>query len=256
MSKEEWAPRENLLSLLQAGWYWDAETLQFVNPDSSSRPNRIDFGDPEYMKHSNWTLSFNPQKKLWISFHDYSVLFAYNDLETFYTQGEMPGFTGEYYWKHNTGLVGDFNRVNYPFEIEVIQPTPSVNTVLGSVIINSNVEDREGNDQNFDFFKQYVGFNSYQCTGYQDIINRKNARVRDREWKINQFRDLAIDPKVSAYTDHEPVSVNLDTAKPWYKKAKLHDRWHGIKLVYPNTDDNLLHLYSIDFKLRKAVTDV
>ena len=256
MSKEEWKPRENLLALLESGWQWDEEALQFVNPDKNSRPYSIDFADYEYMEHSRWTLSFNPQKKLWISFHDYSALFAYNDLETFFTPGNPPNLTAQYYWKHNAGPTGEFYGKKYPFEIEVIQPTPNTNTVLSSVAINSNVEDSSGNDKNFDFFKRYVGFNSYQCTGYEDITNRKNARVRDREWKINGFRDFVINPEGTVYTGHEPEAGNIDTAKPWHKKAKMHDRWHGIKLIYPNTDNNSLHLYSIDFNLRKAVTDV
>ena len=109
-----------------------------------------------------------------------------------------------------------------------------------------------------------------------------NTRRVGNNWKVNNFRDMAVlAANTSSY--YTPAGTNIiggantgtittssinnmflvegmseivngayiDLAKNWDKKKKFMDKWVGIRLIYDNITNNLLNLYSTDVGTRQ-----
>lgn len=89
----------------------------------------ISLGDPKYFDKANWTISFDPKLKNWISFHDWHPNFMIYSDDHFLTVDTNT------FWKHNvrTDSFCNFYGVDYPWEIEYPVVTPNMITTLRNI---------------------------------------------------------------------------------------------------------------------------
>lgn len=83
----------------------------------------ISLDDPAYFEKVNWTISYDPKIKAWISFHDWHPNLMIPSNNHFFTIDDKA------FWKHNErvdSFVNYYNR-KYPWEVEY--PLVTVNTI-------------------------------------------------------------------------------------------------------------------------------
>ena len=112
-------------------------------------------------------------------------------------------------------------------------------------------------------FAQAAVYNDYQCSGNQsfteasdiDVLNYQRVTLRNdgTRYKFNGFRDLVIDRATRFVdADQEFVTSNLNASLPWYNQRRFSSTYAIIRLIVPTTTTNLLYLYEVDAKVRKA----
>ena len=86
----------------------------------------IELGDPDYFENCSWTISYDPQTKMWLSFHDWHPDYVLGTNYHFFTIKDG-GF-----WKHNVlcNSYCNYYGKDYSFEIEMpINTGTTVNTI-------------------------------------------------------------------------------------------------------------------------------
>lgn len=117
-------------------------------------------------------------------------------------------------------------------------------------------------DQNKTFAKAAV-YNDYQCSGEVsftratdvDIVTTQRVTLRHNgtEWQFNGYRDLVADRTKRFIDDeHQFVTSNIDASKNWYDQRRFNSTHAVLRLIAPETTSNLLYLYDVDAKVRKA----
>lgn len=83
----------------------------------------ISLDDPAYFEKVNWTISYDPKIKAWLSFHDWHPNFMIPSNNHFFTIDDKA------FWKHNERVdsFANYYGVNYPWEVEY--PVVTVNTI-------------------------------------------------------------------------------------------------------------------------------
>jgi len=217
-------------------------------------------------------------------------------------------------WKHNgsrRGILYEENttdvltaaefteRANqFPFEIEVIHnETKSIDSLVSSfnytleTFNENNISVLQHGFTNFYLYNTFqisadtLGFDA--ITGDPSVIGTNleyliNTRRVGNNWKINNFRDMAIladntnpyymstntniiggintgtitssDTESMFNIDGMIERINADYIllnKEWHQRRKFMDKWVGIRLIYDNISNNLLNLYSTDVVARK-----
>ena len=255
----------------------------------------IGYGNPKYFTQGGWTLSYYPELKIWGSRHSYLPGYYMNTSQKMYSHGS--GFTTTEkpesiltIWEHDNLLApGLFYGQLNNSELEFIENSePSVPKIFSNIFYwaDSTKINRTYTDQTDRItdpaFSSYYVYNSTQISGIPTSINYlTNARMRDRIWYINNFRDAtkyidiiegnlvsSTNPNVtgnftSSVTSNiqtEPMftkegTVNaeyVDVQKPWYMKKKLIDHFMGVRLITDNSQGNLVHLYAAGTSFRKS----
>jgi hypothetical protein len=124
------------------------------------------FDDPLCFEPCNWTVSYDPKSKMWISFHDWLPSLMMPSYQNFYT------IKNNQIWKHNDRWDSfcNYYDVDYPWEIEYPIVTPNQITTLRSFEYYLDVYKfyNEGKDyfhvldENFD---RAILYNSEQISG-------------------------------------------------------------------------------------------
>ena len=124
------------------------------------------FDDPTCFTPCNWTVSYDPKSKMWISFHDWLPSLMIPSYQNFYT------VNNNQIWKHNNRWDSfcNYYGVNYPWEIEYPIVTPNQITTLRSFeyyldvykFYNDGKDYFHVLDQNFD---RAIIYNSEQISG-------------------------------------------------------------------------------------------
>jgi hypothetical protein len=186
-----------------------------VNQDKFYFNNvEIQLGDPQHFETVNWTASYDPKSKQWISFHDW--------IPSFYVPSRLHFSTikDDAIWKHNIRCDSycNFYGDNYPFEIEYVSATGqtvnslrSVEYLLETYKYHNNCYDKyHVLDENFD---QAIIYNSEQISGVlnlniksktnpldvirQPIINPNSIDIlyskEENKYRFNQFWDITKD---------------------------------------------------------------
>ena len=235
---------------------------------------------------------------------------GYDDINEFFeATGSTVGNKG--IWEHNTGAKGflyqdnifkvmaDSAAVDFysyvKFELEVIQNSlKSIDTLTSSIGFVIDVTNEMGVRVLEHGFTSFYVFNTLQISGDETSSALEyliNIRRIGNSWKINKFRDLALDlvrgPIGTVYTAADPyymptntnivggtnvgtqtshheepmfikrgmseiVNTNyLDLTKTNLRRRKFIDKWIGIRLIYDNITNNLLNLYSTSVEARK-----
>lgn len=133
----------------------------------------IQLGDPNYFTDCSWTVSYDPEKQQWVSYHDWCPALNIQAKTHFLTTNNQFGTTnvGDTLWRHNTatGLFCNYYGIQYPFELEYplitgsnVTTLESIEVFMESYLYNIDQVDRFHNyDAFFDFALIY---NSEQST--------------------------------------------------------------------------------------------
>lgn len=96
----------------------------------------ISLDDPKYFEKIQWTISYDPKEKMWLSFHDWHPSLMIPSLSHFFT------IDGKTFWKHNERFDSFTNYYNpgdadptkdYGWEVEYNIVTPNAVTTLRSI---------------------------------------------------------------------------------------------------------------------------
>lgn len=187
-------------------------TVVVIQPSTIKCP--CEYDDPKCFQPCNWTVSYDPKQKLWISFHDWHPELLIPSHEHFYT------IKGRGIWKHNSrwDSYANYYGQDYPWEIEYPIVTPNNVTTLRSVEYTLDVykffnDGKDFNhilDENFD---RAIIHNSEQMSGLLKLrIKGKNNPLdlvsypqispngidilyskEENKFRFNQFWDITKD---------------------------------------------------------------
>ena len=245
----------------------------------------LDFDNFTFFEESGWTVSYDVELNVWVSFHDY-IPYKYtrsaDELASF-----TEGSTG--IWVHNDELNrGKFYGTDYASEFEFIYNSgKTLDKTFYSFEYMIDVYNTSNvliHDQGFSSF--YI-YNTHQISGELDIEYMINTRRIGNAWKINKFRDMAalVNTPVAAgagsnfgvpgasvagtniastltsstvtsmFTfDGMTETINaafINAAKSWDQQRKFTDKWVGIRLKYDNVTKKLINLYSTEVAAKK-----
>jgi len=95
----------------------------------------VTLGDPQYFDDASWTLSYDPQERIWVSYHDWHPDLMLPGKNEFLSIVHDPATNVGSIWRHNarTDLFCNYYGVDYPFEIDRIAQTASMVNTLKSV---------------------------------------------------------------------------------------------------------------------------
>ena len=180
----------------------------------------IELTNPQYFDKASWTLSYDPQSKMWISFHDWHPDLTLPGKNEFLSIVHDTATSIGSIWRHNTrtDLFCNFYGVDYPFEIDRIAQTGPQVTTLRSIeyymeayIYKTPTDDiYEVLDANFDHATIY---NREQVSGtlilnqmpknsvaqrlLYPIINPTSIDILadkvEQKYRFNQFWDITAD---------------------------------------------------------------
>ena len=149
----------------------------------------LSFDDDAYFEPTGWTISYDIELNVWVSFHDY-IPYKYT------RHGEaLASFAVDFpnVWVHNSEINrGRFYSVNYLTEFEFIyNEGKDSDKIFYSFEYMVDVKDSHdviANDHGFNSFYVYT---THQISDEQPIEYMINTRQVGNEWKINKFRDVA-----------------------------------------------------------------
>ncbi len=286
---------------------WDEERKQFMhyralnyNPNADPPQNpafinyqKIPMGweeDQGYFTSTGWTVSFDPELNVWVSFHDY-VPYFYS-----YTRDTMLSLQKGNYniWSHsNYTNPGNFYGTVNPFEFEFIfNAARDDDKVFYSFNYIADVYKGNTPYHNHGFTSFYL-YGVDQISGEQPLEYMMNVRRVGNEWKVNKFRDVAklenstsdvytggpgghsgsnfgvtganvggsVTTQVETTTNNPMFNVSgmnetinssfIDTSKTWNKQRKFTGKWLAIRLIADNSNKNLINLYATDVAAKK-----
>ena len=163
--------------------------------DDITTTETLEFSDTDYFTDSGWTVSYDVELNVWVSFHDY-IPYKYtrsNDVLTSLTEGSSV------IWGHEAeGNRGRFYNVDYASEFEFIyNSAKDSDKIFYSFEYTIDVTDEHAptidglklrHDHGFNSFYVYT---THQISGEIPIEYMINTRRVGNEWKINKFRDMA-----------------------------------------------------------------
>ena len=196
-------------------------TITYVNRDNFLVNNMlpIKLGDPDYFEDASWTVSFDPKRGAWISWHDWHPNLLIPGKNTFLSVlNDNPNQNQENgIWIHNYRCDSycNYYGIDYPFEIEyMVNTVQNVNT-LRSIQYQMEVYKYADNcydrfhvlDFNFD---EAVVYNTEQCSGLLKLnltpknnaplilsypqVNPTNIEIlyskEEQKYRFNQFWDI------------------------------------------------------------------
>ena len=159
-SKKDYAPIPGMNIIEQGGQFYN-----ILGSTESGLRTLIQLGDPNYFLDCSWTVSYDPQKKMFISFHSWIPALTLSGEKHIITaqQGQI--------WKHNilTNSFCSFYGVQYPWEIEAPLNTgdqvitiENIEYILDSYNFKTNQTDKFNNYS--DAFDYAQIFNKEQST--------------------------------------------------------------------------------------------
>ncbi len=185
-------------------------TIQVAPRPSYDKKCPCAFDDPNCFEPCNWTVSYDPKTKTWVSFHDWAPDLTMPSYTHFFTT------KGEGIWKHNTrwDLFTQYYDEPRGWEVEFPVVTPTGVTTLSSVEywMESYKYYNEGKDFNHvldENFDTAVIYNSEQSSGIlklnvkpkndpfaliaQPVITQYNMQIlvakEENKYRFNQFWD-------------------------------------------------------------------
>jgi len=209
--KKDYKPKVTL-------WLDPVTKKDFYTNSTKSVP--APFTNKDFWEEANFTVSYDPKIKAWVSFHDWIPTFLIPSKTRFMSVAKEDKDTKDTIWKHNLRCDSycNFYGVDYPFEIEFVSTTgQQVNSMRNMEYIlevynyyNDCRDKFHVLDQNFD---QAVVYNSEQVSGLLELyLKSKNNPVADllypqigtdsikinfskeeNKYRFNQFWDITKD---------------------------------------------------------------
>tara|TARA_R110002051_G_scaffold310208_1_gene383189 strand:+ start:783 stop:5945 length:5163 start_codon:yes stop_codon:yes gene_type:complete len=206
---------------------WNSESNKFkiYGATKSGNPpfkwTTLEWGHTKWFYNGGWTISFRPDLKIWVSFHNYiPSLWTFTSRELLSIQQNnlitLTPSKDTLYKHHDTENPGLFYGEKYSSTFEFIDNTARDKTKLFSslsymadIIHTNDTMNSYGTvfAENVPGFTSYFVYNTHQISGEQDIEYMMNTRKIDNEWKLNKFRDMSI---ITTQTD--PINVGPFTS--------------------------------------------
>lgn len=204
---------------------------------------------PEDFKSESFTISYYPEVKGWVSWHDYEPkLFTTQEQALYSSNGNI--------YKHNvveSPFFYDTTSINFETE-----PLFTINekTRLASiqtVVDNKHFAKISANqvvpaavpiyDATFD---SYFVYDSYQISkASTNLVPLSNTRNAEGVWNFNDFRDYTAnqDDELLSYSsvwEYDLNTFNINNNKHWSKLKKFTDYWYATRLKKQITTFDLL----------------
>lgn len=172
------------------------------------------FDDPACFSPCDWTISYDPKNKQWISFHDWKPSLMMPSSQHFFT------ISNNSIWRHNNRWDSycNYYGTDYPWEVEYPVVTPNNVTTLRNIeytmdvykFFNDGKDFHHVLDENFD---RAILYNSEQISGLLrlrltgknaplDLVNYPQVTVNgidilfskeENKYRFNQFWDITKD---------------------------------------------------------------
>ena len=290
LSKRELEPTSALISLFNSE-NTGISNVQSIDGGFSYYSQRVNdtveilFSNTQYFTSGGWTVSYYPELKIWGSRHSYLPNLFANTQKEYYG---LVNTTTTNVWEHsNLNVPGNFYDQQYNFEFEYIDNSQAglskVFTTIrywAEVVGINGVYPDMSDKHTSPAFTSFYTYNSTQLSGARDIYYLTNARLVDRFWYINDFRDLsAQNLNTAAVVANNQLNVHdvfnvgsttsltdrsmfteegvinaayIDNTKQWYNHKKFVDHFLGVRLISDNLERNLIYLYSAGTKFRQS----
>lgn len=173
-----------------------------------------------------------------------------------------------YLYSHNGDTHQNFYGVKYPHIVDVIfQQNPMEQKTSSAIVFNSKAYEKDLGTSALKVvpktYTGFIGYNTNQSTGYQDLIVKDSAfisddvssftltKLTDSQWRLNNLRDLVQDntlpiwdyswtAKASSpysYIDKVPYAANINNAKSLYETSRLKDHYLGARMFLLSQED-------------------
>ena len=282
LTKNELVPTQLFINQYTNGdIYFDEEVGAYKSVAITSVDNTPTYDNTRFFTRKGWTVSYSPNVQAWTSRHSYVPKLYTSTNKDFYSY--LNGV-----WEHNDqanpcNFYGDL----YNFEFEyIINDSPGDAKIFSSIYYwadiftyNNKLSDYERHTT--PGFTSYYVYNTTQISGRADDINYlSNARLTDRIWNINDFRDMsrtttlvgddlvtgipnvqdsfttgveAVQNNVTMFLEEGVPNINyINVNKPWYEHKRFVDHFVGVRLICSNIDKRLINLYGAGAKYRKS----
>ena len=221
---------------------------------------------------NSWTMSYSLKADSWVSWHSYLPSFYMYIQEKFYSwkQGMNTIF------RHGVkGSYGNFYGESKPFIIEYVDvDNPLVTKIYDALKIQTeaktwNEDSQEFLDAGNVTFTKILLYNTHQISGIlnmvvkqnedtyiEDQITNSNTSIvisrNERDWSINDFRDISIDQSVPMfkkdltsiqnqyYIDKVVNSDRIDFDKNWMELENFRDKFLVVRLIIDTFDSTRL----------------
>lgn len=208
---------------------------------------------------TSWTLSYNPAKKVWVSYHDYTPDYAFNTIDN-----SLYSVNSNRLYKHNTGARGTYYAgVLYPSFIDVVYNTePTRDKVFVEASWLTESYNSLGVLQYTDTLTHLTFRSLDYCSGRTalsvfsdiDLLYTNNIRVLNRVWYYNEIRDISLQPGFTfgIYQNFNLDGTKLNTNMEWYDQRKFTDKFVICRHEYSNATGYKLLLLESDIEYRYA----
>ena len=203
--------------------------------------------------NESFTISYNPTKRVWTSFHDFTPNYLYR------TYGKEPiaifNQLGNIY-SVSTGQRGVYVSTAQPSIVDVVfnQPVGVKKEFSG---VKWDTKSYNGTSLDYmDTISHITVFNDEQSTGRVQVVRMaeahhlydSNTRVLDEEWMFDELRDIAIGTgfQLGFYSNYDPDLTKLDINQQWYDKRKIISKFVTCRFEYPNLLNRRFLIISVD----------
>lgn len=166
----------------------------------------------EYFEVRGFTISYSLLDNAWASFHSYLPSIMYHDSNTFFSSYSNNDNLISKTWRHNDTNFTTYADAKFPFIIDYISNTsPYTEQSYDTVEYTANVFSRSTDDKQwievpFNTFNRVFTYNNNQISNLKSIevsnldpyahvgydVNIAKAHKQRNYWRINRFRDMAI----------------------------------------------------------------
>ena len=190
------------------------------------------------------TLSYCLERNIWVSKHDYLPACYVNNKKGLFL---MDNVSGKVYQANNPLLTAEyFLNKKYPQYIDYVVNYDNANSyMLHTIAFNTECFNLKKNTIEFyETFNKIAIYNLYQCTNYIDVkkvlnlsTNENTSRNLDYLFKINNLRDLVINPKLGFLTStYLFKDSNLKKIGLSFDKSRIFSKFVAVRLLNNNKD--------------------
>lgn len=199
----------------------------------------------------SWTISYNPIRKTWISYHDYIPDYMFNTLS-----GKLYSSKSSVFHLHSGGAKGTYYGVTYPSYVDVtFNPEPS--RIKKAVAINWSTEvypntyvnGQPSSILDYNTTCTHLTLKSLDhCIGRVVLsrtasifdYNTANIRNQDRIWTFDNIRDLTTTQGgfiLGFYQNFNIDPTKLNTNLDWYEQRQFMDKFVSCRFEFDNVQN-------------------
>lgn len=215
----------------------------------------VDLSDITIFYNKGFTVSYNMLSQNFVSFHSYIPTNYFEVKANLFSRDVTQDTTTEQgIYKHNAGIYGRYYTADIkPFVLESTLSGNNVYTkVFDSFIVGSYSTSNDATYNSkviYDLcFDKVILSNDTQCSG-EVTLGETDIKRAERVWRFNNFKDLSVNHELPIWlTDQSLLQTDyyidkmlnidrIDSAKPWYEKARMRDKYINARFILNNLDN-------------------